>query len=49
MVHAQLAALAAVDVNEGGFVMIDTHERFGLAYGLRRAAAAVATAAVIDP
>ena len=48
-VHAQLAALAVVNVDKGGFVIIDTHEGFGLAYGLRSAAAAVATTVVVDP
>jgi hypothetical protein len=48
-VHAQLAALAAVDVDKRGLVMIDAHEGFGLADGLRRAAAADPTTVVVDP
>ena len=48
-IHAQLAALAAVDINEGGFVGVDAHQCPGLANGLGRAAAADATTVVIDP
>ena len=48
-VHAELAALATMNVDKGRLVIIDAHKGFGLADGLRRAAAADATAVVIDP
>jgi hypothetical protein len=48
-VHAELAALAAVDVDEGGFVVVDAYEGPGLADGLRRAATADTTTVVVDP
>ena len=48
-IHAELAALTAMDVDEGGFISVDAHEGFGLADGLRRAAPADPTAVVVNP
>ncbi|MEZ4642712.1 MAG: hypothetical protein R3E31_08250 [Chloroflexota bacterium] len=46
--HADAAAMAAMDVDEGRFVTVDAHDGTGLAAFLRQTFAAVLATAVID-
>lgn len=48
-VHAQLTALATVDVDKGGLVFVDAYEGPGLADRLSRAATANTTTVFDDP